>query len=110
MAKEKFNIGNLLPQKPQVVKPAEPQVEPARLETAVESIHRTAPAAPETRQVEPEPEPPTTPSGTKKVSFDLPVEFYRFIKLHCLDRDISMREYLLTLIAEDYARRGGGNK
>lgn len=101
MAKEKFNISNLLPPKPIVVRSGatESLGAVAVMDKAVQAIHR-APAQPE------EPEPPATaPTATKKVSFDLPIEYYRFIKMHCLDRDISMREYLMQLIEADYARR-----
>lgn len=101
MAKEKFNMGNLLPQKPVVLKAPETETvfanSTAALEKAVAVIHRNASPEPESEK--------TGLAGTKKVSFDLPAEYYRYIKVLCLDRDISMREYLMELIAADYSRR-----
>lgn len=105
MAKEKFNISNLLPPKPVVVRSGAPDAlgAVAVMDKAVQAIHRAPAQQPD------EPEPPSTaPAATKKVSFDLPIEYYRFIKMHCLDRDISMREYLMQLIEADYARRSAG--
>ncbi len=92
-------MNNLLPPKPLVVKSGggDSAGAFAVMDKAVQTIHR-APT-----QVE-EPEAPAAVT-TKKVSFDLPLEHYRFIKLLCLDRDISMREYLMALIEADYARR-----
>ena len=94
MAKEKFNMGNLgLPAKPVVVKNPSPEARPI-VERAVEAIHKT-------KQVDPPTPPPAAPTTVRKISLDLPVDVFKFIKLHCVEHDITMREYLLTIIERD---------
>ncbi len=100
MAKEKFNMGNLgLPAKPVVVKnPAEAR---PVMERAVEAIHKT-------KLVEtPPPPPPPPPVAVRKISLDLPVDMFKFIKLHCVEHDITMREYLVAIIDRDIQSKKG---
>jgi hypothetical protein len=91
MAKEKFNVGNLLPAKPAVIKSASHETAPL-MDRAVETIHQ-APAA------------GSKPVATRKISCDLPADWYKFIKRYCVDHDITMREYLLDIIEEDLKRK-----
>ncbi len=89
-------MGNLsLPTKPTVVKTEDSH---DMTERAVETIHRQPPVRQE--------EVKAAVMATKKISFDLPTDKYRFIKLYCLDKDITMREYFMDLIEADYKKRG----
>ena len=104
MAKEKFNMGNLgLPAKPEVVKPSVTETRPI-VERAVEAIHRP-------KQVEPPPPPPPPPApepaALRKISLDLPVDVFKFIKLYCVEHDITMRTYLLEIIERDMQAKKG---
>lgn len=92
MAKEKFNVGNLLPTKPAVIKNASAPTSPL-MDKAVESIHPPSAAA------------SSEPAPTRKISCDLPADWYKFIKRYCVDHDITMREYLLDIIGEDLTRK-----
>lgn len=92
MAKEKFNIENLLPAKPAVVK-SKPETAPL-MEKAVETIHQVPLAKDDIKGV-----------NTRKISCDLPADWYKFIKRYCIDQDMTMRQYLLTLIEEDLRKR-----
>ena len=91
MAKEKFNVENLLPTKPVVIKSPSNATAPL-MDRAVETIHQ-APAA------------PSKATTTRKISCDLPADWYKFIKRYCVDHDITMREYLLDIIEEDLKRK-----
>lgn len=93
MAKEKFNMGNLLPAKPSIVKSGVTETAPL-MEKAVESIHVAAPPTGDPRGL-----------ATRKISCDLPADWYKFIKRYCVDNDMTMREYLLALIEEDLKTR-----
>ncbi len=96
MSKEKFNIGNLgLPAKPVVVKNPSAEARPVAMERAVEAIHKTKQADPAP------PSPPAAPAALRKISLDLPVDVFKFIKLYCVEHDITMREYLLEIIERD---------
>mgnify|MGYP000885804459 CR=1 FL=1 len=97
MSKEKFNIGNLgLPAKPVVVKNPSTETRPV-VERAVEAIHKP-------KQVE---EPPAAPVAVRKISLDLPVDMFKFIKLYCVEHDITMREYLVGIIERDMQAKKG---
>lgn len=92
--KAKFDMGNLsLPNKPAVVKTEDSH---EVTERAVETIHRQPVHQEEAKPVA---------VATKKISFDLPTDKYRFIKMYCLDQDITMREYFMNLIEADYKRK-----
>ena len=94
MSKEKFNIGNLgLPAKPVVVKNPGNEARPV-MERAVEAIHKT-------KQADAPPPPPAQPAAVRKISLDLPVDVFKFVKLYCVEHDITMREYLLGIIERD---------
>ena len=93
MAKEKFNMGNLLPTKPAVVKSDVSETAPL-MEKAVESIHTAVPSVADPKS-----------GATRKISCDLPADWYKFIKRYCVDNDITMREYLLALIEVDLKKR-----
>ena len=92
MAKEKFNVGNLLPAKPAVIKPAAQETAPL-MDRAVETIH-PAPAAAPLQAV----------AATRKISCDLPEDWYKDLKRYCIDHDMKMREYILGLIEADLQR------
>ena len=93
MAKEKFNMGNLaLPAKPAVVRPPVADTR-QMMERAVETIHSP-------RQVD-EPPPAAAAVPNRKISLDLPMDTFKFIKFYCVERDITMREYLLEIIERD---------
>ncbi len=97
MSKEKFNIGNLgLPAKPVVVKNPQTEMKPI-VERAVEAIHKP-------KQAE---EPATTPPSVRKISLDLPVDMFKFIKLHCVEHDITMREFIVGILEKDISARKG---
>lgn len=91
MAKEKFNVENLLPTKPVVIKSTSHETAPL-MDRAVETIHQ-APAA------------GSKAVATRKISCDLPADWYKFIKRYCVDHDITMREYLLDIIEADLKRK-----
>lgn len=131
MAKEKFNMSNLgLPAKPVVVKPVEPVEAQKIAEAAVENIHADEPpktekrgrpakktiekpAAKAEKPLRSAPtarsrfaELPDAPSGElRKISLDLPLEWFKAIKFHCVEHDITMREFLMDVIARDLKRR-----
>lgn len=90
MAKEKFNVGNLLPTKPEVIKSAHQETSPL-MDKAVETIHQI-PAAGGRSGI------------TRKISCDLPEDWYKLIKRYCIDHDKKMREYILELIEADLKR------
>lgn len=89
MAKDKFNVGNLLPTKPAVVKTSSKETAPL-MDKAVETIHQPPAAGGR--------------GATRKISCDLPEDWYKFIKRYCIDHDMKMREYLLGLIEADLKR------
>lgn len=101
MAKEKFNMGNLgLPAKPVVVKSPSTETRPV-VERAVEAIHRP-------KQAEAPPPPPAPePASLRKISLDLPVDVFKFIKLYCVEHDITMRTYLMEIIERDMQVKKG---
>lgn len=45
-------------------------------------------------------ETPLSAGGTKKVTFDFPVDFARTLKMHCAAEGISMRDYVLRAIRQ----------
>lgn len=45
-------------------------------------------------------ETPQSKEGTKKVTFDFPVDFARALKIHCAAEGISMRDYVLRAIRQ----------
>ena len=95
MAKKELDFGKLaLPTKPDVVKKEEA---PSAVEKAVETIHSPALSVIIT---------PTPSEEIKKVSLDLPVDMYTFVKMHTFTRRITMREYMLELITEDMKKKG----
>lgn len=42
---------------------------------------------------------------TKRITLDIPVDLYRDLKMNVFDRSITLRRYLLDLIAKDLGRR-----
>lgn len=95
MAKKELDFGKLaLPTKPDVVKKEDT---PSIVEKAVETIHTPPPSVIATL-------PPS--EEIKKVSLDLPVDMYTFVKMHTFTRRITMREYMLDLITEDMKKKG----
>jgi hypothetical protein len=98
MAKKELDFGKLaLPAKPHIVKKEETS---SAVEKAVETIHTPPPS------VVTIPDPPTPSDEVKKVSLDLPVDMYTYVKMHTFTRRITMREYMLELISEDMKKRG----
>lgn len=50
---------------------------------------------------------PAEPSGdVRKISLDLPTEWFKAIKFHCVEHDITMREFLMDVISRDLKKRG----
>ena len=50
---------------------------------------------------------PDAASGElRKISLDLPVEWFKHIKFHCVEHDITMREFLMEVIERDLKKRG----
>ena len=41
---------------------------------------------------------------TKRITLDIPVDLYRDLKMNVFDRSITLRRYLLDLIAKDLGR------
>ena len=93
MAKDKFNVENLLPARPAVIKTTLTETAPL-MDRAVETIHQ----APAKAKIAPE-------GATRKISCDLPEGWYKFIKRYCIDHDLTMREYLLEIIEADLKRK-----
>jgi hypothetical protein len=61
--------------------------------------------------VVPEPTPVPTPEPvpvpvveTKRITLDIPVDLYRDLKMNVFDKSITLRRYLLDLIAKDLGR------
>lgn len=98
MAKKELDFGKLaLPTKPDVVKKEET---PSLVEKAIKTIHTPPPSVIATIET------PSAAEEIKKVSLDLPVDVYTFVKMHTFTRRITMREYMLELITEDMKRKG----
>ena len=94
MAKKDLDFGKLtLPQKPIVVKQDDVL---QQAEKAVETIHVNPSFMATEKPVE----------EVKKISLDLPVDVYTYIKMHTFKRRITMREYLLDIIHQDMKRNG----
>jgi hypothetical protein len=128
MAKKELDFGKLvLPQKSSIVKKEE-SVQPI-IEQAIEKIHREvaspAPAAvaaqaPVTAQ---KAVTKNTPSAkptkktaiveipddeampVKKISMDLPLDVYKYLKINAFERATTMKDYVLRLIEADMAKR-----
>lgn len=137
MAKKTVNFAKLsLPEPPALLKKEE---DAARLERAVEQIHRadiaaepprtgkkyapkptakTSPIAPTNSKTKAKPTAkPATPSRrqstaaalpddelVKKISMDLPVNIYTYVKMRSFQQATTMREFLLGLIREEMRR------
>lgn len=111
MAKKELNFDKLtLPKKPNIVKKGETE---NSVEQAVETIHNVVDPTPPTPTNNPSvPAAVSTPTTEtdlrlRKISIDIPLDMYQFIKLHTLARTITMREYMIELVQEDIAKRGG---
>ena len=115
MAKKDLNFDKLtLPKKPSLVKKGETE---NSVEKAVETIHNVVVPTPPTTTSNPSVSAASAPVSAatepemdlrlRKVSFDVPLDMYQFVKLTTIARTITMREYMVELIQEDMARRGG---
>ena len=109
MAKKELNFDKLtLPKKPNIVKKGETE---NSVEQAVETIHNVVDPTPPTPTNNPSVPAAVSTTETdlrlRKISIDIPLDMYQFIKLHTLARTITMREYMIELVQEDIAKRGG---
>jgi hypothetical protein len=82
-------------------------------EQLVNAIHNEPEPEPEPVAVAvvPEPTPVPTPEPvpepvieTKRITLDIPVDLYRDLKMNVFDKSITLRRYLLDLIAKDLGR------
>jgi hypothetical protein len=132
MAKKALDFGKLvLPQKSSIVKKEEAG-QPI-IEQAIEKIHRevvkpapvvtaatqAATVAPSAQKVVTKNTPVAKPTRktaiveisddeatpVKKISMDLPLDVYKYLKINAFDRATTMKDYVLRLIEADMAKR-----
>jgi hypothetical protein len=115
MAKKELNFGKLgLPPKPTMVKQVE-STEPL-IEKAVEIIHREVakPSTPSVTAPTVAAKPNSTPAhktttvsdleaiaAVKKVSMDLPLDIYKYLKTNAFDQGISMKDFVVRLVERE---------
>jgi hypothetical protein len=131
MAKKELNFGKLgLPQKATIIKKEEETT--PNIEKAIEKIHgetqkgrvvvETPPPAPVAKAVTPPPPSVVKPVAksaaktevqaieldemmpVKKISMDLPLDVYKYLKINSFDRAMTMKDYVLRLIEADMKR------
>jgi hypothetical protein len=76
-------------------------------EQLVNAIHNEPEPTPVAIVAEPMPMPVPTPElvvETKRITLDIPVDLYRDLKMNVFDKSITLRRYLLDLIAKDLGR------
>ena len=105
MADKNLGLKNTLRLAPKVeLKKSEPNA--LVTEQLVNAIHNEPEPKPAVVVAEPTPEPVPEPIvETKRITLDIPVDLYRDLKMNVFDRSITLRRYLLDLIAKDLGRR-----
>jgi hypothetical protein len=74
-------------------------------EQLVNAIHNEPEPIPVAIVAEPTPIPTPEPVvETKRITLDIPVDLYRDLKMNVFDKSITLRRYLLDLIAKDLGR------
>lgn len=78
---------------------------PLVTEQLANAIHNEPEATPIAVAVEPTTVPAPEPVvETKRITLDIPVDLYRDLKMNVFDKSITLRRYLLDLIAKDLGR------
>ena len=104
MADKNLGLKSTLRLAPKVeLKKSEPN--PLVTEQLANALHNEPIPAPIAR-VAAEPTPTQEPVvETKRITLDIPVDLYRDLKMNVFDKSITLRRYLLDLIAKDLGRR-----